>query len=277
LQAGALLYNVAAGTFAARTNAAVKFPLAVLAGSSLSNVAHFATTRRVVNTNDQIEIHSQEINHFGNRVVFGPMVRVICRREQSPIAQLRCAELSVLYSNRVETVDARERLVFDQYPYEGKDGVIVERHLTCEKGFLVFGPDGNPDRLSLEENVAVRMLEHKRGSEQPLEKLLCCDSISVFFERGTNIFDRAVAHGNVTLMQGNKVGRAQRACYNAATGTVVLTGEPVIQLPDGEITGASRVCWEQPTGKYTVSGRFISRWKRLPLPTNNFNLAPDAR
>jgi len=66
--------------------------------------------------------------------------------------------------------------------------------------------------------------------------LLNCDRLTVFLNKDRSGIDRAVAEGNVVIVQQTEsrdqeaaVGRAERAEYVPSTGTVTLIGRPEIQ------------------------------------------------
>lgn len=268
LRAGILSYDAATGAFSAHTNAFVRFPLLSLTQSSASNTPAIARTMASIGTNDYIEIQSDEIAYSDGRAVFRPAVKALWLNENAVLGTLTCAELAVTYSNDLERLDARGGVVFDREPYLQKDGKTVGIHIECDRMSLKVKPEGVPDTLALDGNVVAILHERPDPAQQPIAKQLLCDSLLLSFGAGSNLVAQAEAGGKVLLRQRDRAARADHARYSDSTGKVVLTGNPVITLPEGTISGASEVCWEPAAGRYTVSGKFLSRWKRLPLSTN---------
>jgi len=268
LRAGMLSYDATTGAFSAQTNAFVRFPLSSLTQSSASNTPAVARTMASIGTNDYIEIHSDEIAYRDGRAVFRPAVRAIWLNENAVLCTLTCAELVVTYSNCLERLDAHGGIVFDREPYLQEDGTTVDMHIECDRMSLKVRPEGVPDRLGLDGNVVATLHERPAAAQKPTAKQLLCNSLFVSFGSGTNLVAQAEASGKVLLRQQDRSARADHARYSDSTRKVVLTGNPVITLPEGTISGASEVCWEPAAGRYTVSGKFLSRWKRLLLSTN---------
>ncbi|MGC8989084.1 MAG: LptA/OstA family protein [Verrucomicrobiia bacterium] len=268
LRAGTLSYDATTGAFAARTNAVVRFPLLSLTQSSASNITAVARNMASISTNDYIEIHSDEIAYSDGRAVFRPSVKATWLNENAVLGTLTCAELGVTYSNHLERLDAHGGIVFDREPYLQEDGTTVAMHLECDHMSLKVRPEGVPDRLALDGNVVAVLYERPAPAPKPTPKQLLCDSLFVSFGSGSNLVAHAEANGKVLLRQQDRSARADHARYSDSTGKMVLTGNPVITLPEGTISGANEVSWEPAAGRYTVSGKFLSRWKRLPLSTN---------
>lgn len=268
LRAGILSYDATTGAFAAHTNAFVRFPLLSLTQSSTSNMPAVARSIASIGTNDYIEINSDEIAYSDGRAVFRPAVKAVWLNENAVLGTLTCKELAVTYSNYLERLDAHGGIVFDREPYLQKDGKTVGIHIECDRMSLKVKPEAVPDTLALDGNVVAILHERPAPAQQPIAKQLLCDSLFVSFGSGSNLVAQAEASGKVLLRQQDRSARADHARYSDSTGKVVLTGNPVITLPEGTISGASEVRWEPAPGRYTVSGKFISRWKRLPLSTN---------
>lgn len=268
LRAGTLSYDATTGAFAAQTNALVRFPLLSLTQSSASNTTAVAKTMASIGTNDCIEIHSDEIAYSDGRAVFRPSVKAIWMNENAVLGTLTCTELVVTYSKYLERLDAQGGVVFDREPYLQEDGKTVAVHLECDRMSLKVRPEGVPDRLGLDGNVVAVLHERPASAPKPTVKQLLCDSLFVSFGPGSNLVAQAEATGTVLIRQQDRSARANHAQYSDSTGKLVLTGNPVITLPEGTISGATEVSWEPAASRYTVSGKFLSRWKRLPLSTN---------
>lgn len=102
-------------------------------------------------------------------------------------------------------------------------------------------PKGSQTEITAEEQATFSDKENQAvflGSVRIKDPtfLLNCDRLTVFLNKERSGIDRAVAEGNVVIVQQTEsgqndgaVGRAERAEYVPSTGTVTLSGSPEIQ------------------------------------------------
>jgi lipopolysaccharide export system protein LptA len=92
-----------------------------------------------------------------------------------------------------------------------------------------------------------------------------CELVTIVSE-GTNDVQRIIAEGGVRLEQPGLVATGSRAEYNAVTGLVHLTGEPLL-VSEGRSLRAEAFIIDRNRNTFSVSpGRF-----RIEMPMTNKN------
>jgi lipopolysaccharide transport protein LptA len=113
--------------------------------------------------------------------------------------------------------------------------VVTSEHLRVDYAHNVGTFEGNV--LAVDPRITVR-----------------ADKMTVFFgstnivtgatTNATRSVDRIIAEGAVVITTPeNKKSTSERADYTAADGKVILTGHPVVQSPDGVVTGWKITYW----------------------------------
>jgi lipopolysaccharide export system protein LptA len=272
IHAGLLAYDTRRQHFDALTNVSLRFPVLALSQplQGLAGPANRPNTRPA--TNHFAEIHSAELRYRDGWLTFSPAVRARYLEGTQSLGRLACGGLALKYSNRLERLDATGGFRLEQEPTVRWDGMHVARRLQGATLGLTFRTNGTLERIAADGQVRGASSDQRPGAAQPTEKHIECDACTATIRAGTNFVEEAIAQGHVRLRQEGRLAEADRACYSDTNGWLVLTGAPVITLPEGRITDATTVVWERATERYRVTGRFKSQWKRLPFATNVTNL-----
>ncbi|MHB1307049.1 MAG: LptA/OstA family protein [Limisphaerales bacterium] len=257
LRASLMSFDALRQTFAARTNAVMRLPLAALGdrfpGLRTSDEA----------TNRQVEIHSDFVAFADGILSFGQQVRVDYLDGTQRLGELVCRSLEVPYSNRVQALWARGGVVATQFPVPSTNGVERTRVFRSESAHLEFNAAGELAAARAETDVTVDQRTVKPGPVPPVLEQLKADRVEALFG-ASNRVDRGQAVGNVLVAQGQRQATAGRADYDGGTGLMKLTENPIATMPEGRITQAEALAWDTRTGRYRVLGRYKVDWKRLP-------------
>jgi lipopolysaccharide transport protein LptA len=87
---------------------------------------------------------------------------------------------------------------------------------------------------------------------------------------------KVIADGGVIINQDNKKSKSEHAVYTAADGKVVLTGKPVVESPDGTITGKTITFWRGEQKMDVESdGTETNRTRLIIFPSASKKDSPD--
>jgi len=264
LQAAWLGFDLVNRRLAARTNAVLRLPWALIGerfGSAPAPEAAAATGSAY------IEIRSDYMVSFDQALRFGDRVRVEYLEAGQRLGELTCASLEVPYRDRVQALDARGGVDARWEPPADDAGRTTVRQFRGQAVRVAFDDAGQIQSGHATGGVFAQEQRRVRGQETGPARRLECERVDATFV-ATNRVERAVAEGGVVLSQGERVVQGARAVYTGADDVVRLTGNPTATFPEGRIVEAETLAYDRATGRYQVSGKFRTEWNRVPLGTN---------
>ncbi|MHC1766193.1 MAG: LptA/OstA family protein [Verrucomicrobiia bacterium] len=250
------------GVFTAAPDAYMKLPFQAVADLGMVPL-NDAPREVVASTNRFIEIWSQEFTYRTNWLEFRNAVRANFLEGDEPRGKLTCATLSIRHGEQLESMLAEGGVMLEQFPIKGSSRP-VSRRVACERLRAQFNAKGRLEVAVAELGVAADQEEHNPGQLVPVRSRLSSETVTAYFSPGANQVDRIVAEKRVSFSQDGRTAQGAKAVYSGATGLMELTGAPIATMPEGKITGAERLIWDQSRGTFSGKGTFKSEWKRAP-------------
>jgi lipopolysaccharide transport protein LptA len=102
-------------------------------------------------------------------------------------------------------------------------GATNEMVIECDNGFEYLAP-----KAIYQGNVRVTDPQMK----------LTCELMTVFFQTNSGRIDTIIAENNVAIRQQDTVATGERAVYTATNDIVTLSGNAVLDTPQGLLRGA---------------------------------------
>jgi len=255
-------------SFSVRTNAFVRIPAETFLRSLADLGSPVSTGDRARLSPAWIEIRGHDLVHEGTWLTFEGNVRAVGLAPEQSLGTLSCTRLKARFEERLREVQALGGVRLAMPPGGQPGAPPRERSLTCESLGLTFDAEGHPDRLIADGGVDAREIEQSPSREKPIERQVSCRSVEARFQTGSNVVEHAIARQQLVIRQDERRVDGEQAVYTGTNGQWVVTGNPVVTLPEGRITHADRLVWDQTTGRYRLTGRFQSRWDRLWRGTN---------
>jgi lipopolysaccharide export system protein LptA len=233
----------------------------------LANVSPNLPPKTAMNTNQFLEVWSEEFDYATNVLRFTGLVRANFLEGDIPQGKLRCDSLTIHYGERLESLVAEKDVEIEQFAVP-TDPRPVSRKVNCASLRAEFWPEGRLKRAVVEQGVSAEQEEIRPGQPRPVRSTLSCETVTASFSATTNRVERMIADKNVILAQGDRIGRGAQAVYTGLTGLMELTGQPTASMPEGEITEAERLIWDSVHERFVGKGRFKSQWVRPKRGTN---------
>jgi len=160
--------------------------------------------------------------------------------------------LGALFATTNEVVSSTNRLVdiaADAYELDALQAVFcghvrltdsqeqqTRGTLCCEQLTVQFVPGTNQVKtITAEKNVVYEQGSIGVTNGPATHQQLACDVLTVAAEQGR--LAAMDAAGQVEYIQGAMRAKGERMAYRVATEQVELTGNPVVTLPQGKLTG----------------------------------------
>lgn len=265
-------YDPASRVFTVGTNAFVRFPALALMTALASMPGAVPRTNAAAGTNHFIEIAGGSLSYRDSWLRFEGGVQGKYLEDQSTLGTLQCDALGVQYAERVRQVRAAGDVRLAQLPVNQPEGRTYSRAMRCETLTAGFNAEGHLESLLAEGQVdAVQRESHPRQF-LPAFKRLLCHRLDARFNAASNRVETVLAETEVVLSQNDRLAQSDRAVYTGRDHLLMLTGNPIITLPEGRVTDADAITWDRVTGKFRITGRFRSSWKALPAVTNATSL-----
>ncbi len=219
-------------------------------------------------TNLFVEVEAEAAQFVAGRLTFAPPVRARVSAGGPTLGELTCRELTVLYHDQLEAIEAVGAVRLEQFARPERPGLT--RTLECERLRAAFAADGTVRQLEAAGGVTGRQRESRAAAGTAVLTEVRAQSVQAWFRPGTNRLERATATGQVRVSRGDRRAAGEHATYTAATGRLELTGQPRVETPEGRITGAEVLTWDTRLQRARGRGAFRVEWTALPdrLRTN---------
>jgi len=219
-------------------------------------------------TNLFVVVEAEAAHFAAGRLTFAPPVRARVSAGEQPLGELTCRDLTVLYRDQLEAIEAVGAVRLEQFARPERPGLT--RSLECERLRAEFAADGFLRQLEAEGGVTARQRESREAARAAQLTEVRAQRVQAWFVPGTNRLDHATAAGQVRVSRGDRRAEGERATYTAATGRLELTGQPRVETTEGRITGAEVLTWDTRRQRAGGRGAFRLEWTALPdrLRTN---------
>jgi lipopolysaccharide export system protein LptA len=262
-----LIYDRTNEVFRAVSNAYLRLPVSAL--GRLQGFSPGAEQGGVTNdTRDAfVEVFSNDIEYHPGRLEFIGNVRGYLLTNEVLLGRFTSRDLVVKFSNQVERVQASGHVVIEQVAHADPRGVRREKSLASEVFEVLFTTNGNVRTLFARDHVEVRQTEFRPGEREPVRTWMTAGML-IATMTGTNELQTIQAETNVVVRQespeGPRSATGERAVYLASEDAVVLTGDPVIELPEGTTRDAETVIYDRKTGTFRSQGASRTTGREIP-------------
>ncbi len=233
-----LLFNRTNQSFAAKTNAFLRFPAAAL-GSTLPLPAD--TNSPAGNpTNRFIEVLAGDYEYLGGLLTFHEQVHAAALEGDTIRGILDSGALRVLINtnhNQLETIEASQKVYGRLLPITNTAGASLERDIHCETLDIWMRTNGLVREIAADQNVHATQTEIKPGAAKPSTVMLDSEVLNVTFLPDTNRVEKITAERNVVITDRGSTARGGVAVYTAVNDLAQMTGQPVIVFTNGTLTG----------------------------------------
>jgi len=216
-----------------------------------------------------IEEFADNYDFQSGYLTFRDHVRATLLEGESPRAAVVCDWLSLKLSNQVETASAKGRVFVEEFP-ASTNGTSISRNLKCESLLLTFSTNGLLEQLVAEQDVEAHQRETPVGKPS-IHSQLNAAALTAYFFAHTNQVREAIAERDVTIRQNQTVARGDKAVFTGTNNMVELTGNPTAEMPQGRITEAEVLVWDQAQEKFFIK-KFKARGEGVPAGTNRSHL-----
>lgn len=254
------------------TNVVLRMPVLSLGRPIEAWFGPVASTNRPSSpppTNHVISIRSDDLTYQDGWLRFGPGVHAEYRDGDQLLGALRCRELALRYTNRLDELVATGDANLESAPLTDPGGLTAQRRLRAERLQVGFDPTGRAESFRAEGSVDARQEEWRGGAAPATARRLECRVLTLRFGLPGQPPERAVAEDQVRLSGQGRAAESQRAEYTGADQRLRLTGQPRVQTPEGWLEGADELIWDRRLNRYRATGKFLSRWRSLPLTNQN--------
>ncbi len=249
-----LLFDRTNQTFTASGQAFLRMPLQALGGRA--RVLTGAATN-AVETNQFLEVRSRRAQYRPGWLSFDGDVRAGIIEGRRELGRLVAGWAGVKLSNQVEFVEARGTVFAEQLPSATKTGRGVTRYLHAEYVRADVAADGNPESVLALTNAVLHQASASADTPGVEHSWLLGELVLIEFFPATNQVESIIAEENVRIDQAPRSAAGERAVYTATNETVVLTGNPTAEVPEGRITRAEALLWNRAKGKLSSRGRTV--------------------
>jgi lipopolysaccharide export system protein LptA len=235
-------------TFAALTNAYLKFPVAALNQSP--GFGNFASSRNLETTNRFVEVTSDSYDYRENALTFRRQVHASLLEEDAPLGTLDSGTLTVGFSdtNVLRNIVAEDDVHFRQPPTRTTSGKTVESDVTCARVEILMRTNGALESAEATGHVLGSRTETSPSSPNPVHLTLVADSLNATFMPDTNAIQTLVANHNVVLTHDDEKASGNKIVYTATNDTAVLTGHPKLEQPQGQMTAQDAIIYDHGAG-----------------------------
>jgi lipopolysaccharide export system protein LptA len=267
-----LRFDRATSVFTAAPDAYVKLPFQAAAELTMGS-SRAVSDRKLppAPTNQFIEVWAKTFEYHTNRLRFQDDVRANFLEGDVARGKLTCASLLIRYGEQIESITAETAVELEQFPPPTQTQLLARR-VNCEVLNVKFTSEGRLDTATADHGVSAEQEERRAGRPQPVHTRITAETVTAFFRGVTNRLDHVVADQDVVFAQDERMAHGAKAVYTDGTGLLELTGQPSVNMPDGQITNAERLVWDRLHGRVIGRGKFRSEWKRPPGSTNQLKL-----
>lgn len=264
-RAETLMFDRTNLTFAALTNAYLKFPVAALNQSP--GFGNFASSRNLETTNRFMEVTSDSYDYRENALTFRRQVHASLLEEDTSLGTLDGGRLTVNFrdTNVLRDIVAEDDVHFRQPPTRTLSGRIVESDVTCARVEIQMRTNGLLESAEATGGVLGSRTETSPSSPNPVRMTLAADSLNATFMPDTNAIQTLVADHNVLLTRGDEKASGEKIVYTSTDDIAVLTGHPKLEQPQAQMTAQDAIIYDHGKGIIRGEGNPDSQ---IQIPAN---------
>jgi lipopolysaccharide transport protein LptA len=241
-------------TFAALTNAYLKFPVSSLGESpAFGNL----TSRSDLTANRFLEVNSDAYDYSANALTFRQHVHAGLLEQDTPLGTLDSGMLTVGFhdTNVLRSIVANDDVHLRQPPTQTPDGKTVQSDVNCARIEIQMRPNGTLiDSANASGRVLASRTEKSANSPNPLHLTLAADELNALFMPDTNAIQTLTGTRNIVMTRDDEKATGDKVVYTATNDTAVLTGHPRFNSPHGDVTSEDAIVYNHGTGDITGRG-----------------------
>jgi lipopolysaccharide transport protein LptA len=255
-RADVLTFDRTNQTFAALTNAYLRFP-----ASTLGQTGAFGNipARNPGVASEFVEVNSDSYDYHGDVLTFHNQVHADLQEGNSTLGTLDSGILTVVSktvplgndrrTNELESIVAEENVHLRQPPTLDTHGKWVDSDFRCERVEIQMRTnDLIKSVLATGGVVATRNEMAPDSRALPVRLTLAAEKLTADFMPETNAVQVLVADRKVAMTRNDEKAIGERVVYTGTNDTAVLTGNPRLEQPRMLMTAEDAIIYDRAHG-----------------------------